>query len=227
MTHSTASTMFSPSSEPPDLARHVQAQWGALRDRLWAKGLATGAGATLSLRVPGGTVMWHGAMDAAGPQQVDWRQAAHLPAAAVLAQRQDVCAVLLGGGPFGALLGGIEGLRGRLPRVFDEQVRHLGRMPPAQAAAPGWATVMRGGGNAVLLDGQPLVLGTTATRLALNAELFEKCAKACVLAAAAGGPLRPLPWIVRHVANGRLLKDERRARERVAQGLLPRESQGY
>jgi hypothetical protein len=48
-----------------------------------------------------------------------------------------------------------------------------------------------------------------------------------VLAAASGGRIKPLPWIVRHVANGRLMKDEKRARERVASGLLPEESKGY
>ena len=78
-----------------------------------------------------------------------------------------------------------------------------------------------------LVQGNPVCLGTTATRLALNAELFEKCAKAYVLAAASGGRVRPLPWLVRHVANGRLLKDERQARERFVQGLLPVESKGY
>ena len=66
-----------------------------------------------------------------------------------------------------------------------------------------------------------------ATRLALNTELFEKCAKAYVLAAASGGAVRPLPWLVRRVANGRLRKDRRAAVARWAQGLLPEEAKGY
>jgi hypothetical protein len=82
-------------------------------------------------------------------------------------------------------------------------------------------------GNALLLRGQPMCLGTTCTRLALNAELFEKCAKAYVLAAAAGGRVKELPWLVRRIANGRLVKDERRAAQAFGRGELPVESSGY
>ena len=103
----------------------------------------------------------------------------------------------------------------------------LDRMSDALEVAMQAFPCLRDGGNVVLVDGQPLVLGMTASRLALNAELFEKCAKAYVLAAASGGRVKPLPWIVRYVANGRLMKDEKRARERVAAGLLPEESKGY
>ena len=72
-----------------------------------------------------------------------------------------------------------------------------------------------------------MVLGMTPSRLAMNAELFEKCATAYVLAVASGGPVRPLPWIVRHVANRHLMKDEQRARGRVRAGLAPEETKGY
>ncbi|MGJ3701214.1 hypothetical protein [Variovorax sp. AFSI2.2] len=61
----------------------------------------------------------------------------------------------------------------------------------------------------------------------MNTELFEKCAEAYVLAAATGGQVDPLPWVVRHVANRRLIWDERRAAERFAHGLLPEETKGY
>jgi hypothetical protein len=86
---------------------------------------------------------------------------------------------------------------------------------------------LAGGGNAAIVRGQVLCIGTTAARLSMNAELFEKCAKAYVLAMATGGRVKPLPWIVRHVANRRLMKDERRAAERFARGLLPEETKGY
>lgn len=230
MTHSTASTMSSPSSEMRAQVDSLRGQWLQLRERLQDKQLLSGTQAALSLRIPGGTTMWHGAVDAGQPEQVDWQARAHsveLPAAAVFAQRADVCAVLHAGGAFGGLMGALKPADGCMPLVFDEQVRHLGRMPVAQTQRPGWAACLRGGGNAVLVDGQPLVLGMTPNRLALNAELFEKCAKAYVLAAASGGRIKPLPWIVRHVANGRLMKDEKRARERVAMGLLPEETKGY
>lgn len=93
-----------------------------------------------------------------------------------------------------------------------------------EAAAP---PALEGLGNAALVDGHMVCLGTTATRLGLNAELVEKCAKAYVLAVAGGGRVRPLPWIVRLVANRRLAKDQERARARLLQGLLPEESKGY
>jgi hypothetical protein len=143
--------------------------------------------------------------------------------ASAFGARDDVCALASGGGPFGL---GLADFGGTLPGVFDEQVRHLGRMPPSQAGS-GLGPALAPGGNVVLAQGRPLVLGMTGARLALNAELFEKCAKAYVLAVAAGGKVRPLPWIVRHVANGRLMKDERRAALRVRQGLLPEETKGY
>jgi hypothetical protein len=90
-----------------------------------------------------------------------------------------------------------------------------------------WTRSLRAGGNVLLLQRQPLCLGTTATRLALNAELFEKCAKAHVLAVASGGRVRALPWWVRWIANGRMRKDASRAEARFAQGLPPEESKGY
>lgn len=128
-----------------------------------------------------------------------------------------------GGGPFGLGLADFEGM---MPGVFDEQVRHLGRMaPPPSISSLGKALKL--GGNVLMMQGQPIVLGMTGARLALNAELFEKCAKAYLLATAGGGNVRPLPWIVRYVANRRLMKDEGRARLRVRQGLLPEESKGY
>ena len=92
---------------------------------------------------------------------------------------------------------------------------------PGSDPAHGWH------GNVLLLRGRPVCLGMTPLRLALNAELFEKCAKAYVLAVAGNGRVRPLPWIVRLVANRRLAKDRQRAAVRFVQGHLPEESNGY
>ena len=83
---------------------------------------------------------------------------------------------------------------GAMPQVFDEQARHLGPMGPAAAALRELARSLRQGGNVLLVQGRPLCIGMTATRLALNAELFEKCAKAYVLAVAGGGRVQALPW---------------------------------
>jgi hypothetical protein len=114
-----------------------------------------------------------------------------------------------------------------MPQAFDEQARHLGPMAPPAASVRDVARSLRRGGNVLLVQRRPMCLGMTAMRLALNAELFEKCAKAYVLAVAGGGRVRPLPWIVRLVANGRLRKDEQRATQRFSQGLLPEETKGY
>jgi hypothetical protein len=130
----------------------------------------------------------------------------------------------VGGGAFGHCLADFGGA---MPQVFDEQARHLGPMGPPSAGVNAVPAALRQGGNVLLLRGRPVCLGTTALRLALNAELFEKCAKAYVLAVAGSGHVRALPWIVRLVANHRLAKDQRRAATRFLQGLLPEESNGY
>jgi hypothetical protein len=200
----------------------LKALWCEVRGRLSAKHLLGGPAPSLSLRIPGADAMWFGTAADTEPQRRPLRGSE--PHAAAYAARQDVCAVAAGGGDFGLQLADFGGT---MAGMFDEQVRHLGAMPPPVHGTAGLARALRGGANVLLLDGQPLVLGMTGARLALNAELFEKCAKACVLATAAGGRVKPLPWIVRHVANGRLMKDEQRARLRTRAGLLPQETKGY
>lgn len=200
----------------------LRTEWFALRDRLQAKQLLRGEGASLSLRIPGSDAMWFGRATDAAPQRLPLRG---VPAqaevhAAAYAQRADVGAVAWGGGAFGPCLADFGGA---MPQVFDEQARHLGPMRPGGTAA----VALQGRGNVALVAGRPLCLGMSAMRLALNAELFEKCAKAYVLAVAGGGRVRPLPWIVRLVANRRLGKDQQRAAARLQQGLLPEESKGY
>jgi hypothetical protein len=144
--------------------------------------------------------------------------------AAIYACRADVGAIAAGGGAFGLCLADFGAV---MPGVFDEQARHLGCMPAGVEDPRDLAPRLGGGGNVLVARGLPVCLGMTASRATLNAELFEKCAKAYVLAMASGGHVRPLPWIVRTVANRRLLKDERRAAQRFGLGLLPEESRGY
>lgn len=202
--------------------------WQRLRERLAAKQLMEGPAPALSLRLPGTDAMWFGTAGDRAPSRTSWRAAKNAATAAglharVYASRDDVCAVATGGGKFGLALADFGGT---MPGVFDEQVRHLGRMsPPTTAEALSRALARKG--NVLLVEDQPLVLGMTGARLAMNAELFEKCAKAYVLATASAGKVRALPWIVRYVANRRLMKDEGRARARVQRGLLPEETKGY
>lgn len=207
----------------------LRTQWLQLRERLQRRQLLGGTEASLSLRVPGAAAMWFGRALDAVPQRVPLRtppednggeEGAH---AAVYRARPDVGAIGWGGGSFGVALADFGGT---MPQLFDEQARHLGPMAPP-ASTDTLARALQHGGNVLLVQRRPLCLGSTATRLALNAELFEKCAKAHVLAVAAGGRVRALPWWVRWIANGRLRKDASRAEARFAQGLLPEESKGY
>lgn len=206
--------------------------WAQTASRLRARRLLPQHGASLSLRIPGADAMWFGAVGAgaASDGEVALRVGIGAQAAgeamlhaAIYRMRPDVGAIAVGGGAYGTLLAGFGG---RMAGLFDEQVRHLGRMPPPAASGelpPG----LREGGNAFLQGGVPVCLGTTAARLAMNAELFEKCAKAYVLAAASGERIKALPWLVRFIANGRLRKDQRRAGTRFAAGLFAEESRGY
>jgi ribulose-5-phosphate 4-epimerase/fuculose-1-phosphate aldolase len=120
----------------------------------------------------------------------------------------------------------LKGLGEAMPGIFDEQARHLGRgwVPTRAADLP---AALSPGGNAGLVDDCLLVLGITRNRLLFNAELFEKCAMAYVLARLGGGKVKRLPWIVRKVAGGRLLKDEANASAAHARGLRSPEPSGY
>jgi hypothetical protein len=206
----------------------IKSLWMQTRDRLLAKGLLSGDGASLSLRCPGGSTMIVGSVEAAEPELRDWRKVPAEDTAAVHARvyacRTDVGAIAWGGGPLGTCLKDFGGL---LPQVFDEQARHLGPMAPAITQYAEIEGTLRKGGNVLIWRDLPLCLGMTYTRLALNAELFEKCAKAYVLAVATGGRVKRLPWLVRYIANSRLYKDERRATEAFARGEFPVEARGY
>lgn len=189
-----------------------------------------GAGASVSLRLPGTQDMLFG-VPGETPRQVSLAGAQDHAAwhAAVYRTRADVGAIALGGGAYGRSLGDFGGV---LPQVFDEQARHLGRTALPLQDLRGDAQVQAGrclgtGGDAWSCGDTVLVFGSTAQRLVLNAELLEKCAKAYVLAAASGARVHTLPWWVCHIANGRLKKDQARAAQRFAQGLLPEEVQGY
>lgn len=203
--------------------------WPQLRDRLQGKHLLGESGGSLSLRIPGTDAIWFGTVAEVTPRRIPYKAA--IPEsditeqhAAVYAVRPDVSAIAIGGGVYGRSLADFGGL---IPQVFDEQARHLGRMGPAVNELRGIAQSLQTGGSVLLLQGRPVCLGMTATRMALNAELFEKCAKAYVLAVASGAKVKSLPWIVPLIANGRLRKDVQRATQRLQQGLLPEETKGY
>ncbi|MCI3945668.1 Ribulose-5-phosphate 4-epimerase/Fuculose-1-phosphate aldolase [Pseudomonas syringae] len=202
----------------------LRQQWFDLRERLMGQ---VDSHSSMSLRLPGEQGMWLGTLYDLAPQVIDWSACA-VPAshthAAIYRTRADVGAILIGGGTFAKSLVDFGGV---MPILFDEQARHIGHMgEPARQDQPLTNTLKRGG-NGALIGGTPVVMGTTGARMALNAELFEKCAKAFTLAKACGTQLTLLPWWVVLVANGRLMKDEKRAAQHFADGKIPPETRGY
>jgi hypothetical protein len=146
---------------------------------------------------------------------------------AVYRSRRDVGCVLLNRQQWATAL---HAFGQDMPGVFDEQVRHLGRsvgVLDESIYAPGGLRRLRSGANAFVLPGQVLCLGMVLERAVFNAELLEKCAKAYVLASCTGLPVGRIPWLVRWIANGRLMKDERRAATRYAAGQTPELSTSY
>ena len=78
-----------------------------------------------------------------------------------------------------------------------QQARHLGPFIHADQAT--LARALGGCGQVVSLQGRLLYLGPTVQRLALNAELMEKCATAALLAWGASGEVPALPAWVREL----------------------------
>lgn len=188
-----------------------------------------GTGASVSVRLPGTSDMLI-VMPGIEPIRVtpsDQSSQAYAQHMGVYAARADVGAIASGGGTFGRMLGSFGG---DLPQLFDEQARHLAAtvmpMRHGKDSSPTPSSLATGG-NVWAGEHDVMVFGSTLHRLVLNAELLEKCAKAYVLAKATGMRLHTLPWWVCHIANGRLKKDQKRAAQRFAQGLLPEEVKGY
>jgi ribulose-5-phosphate 4-epimerase/fuculose-1-phosphate aldolase len=132
---------------------------------------------------------------------------------AIYGARADVAAVAIGA-PLAAQL--LAGERRALPPLFDEQVRQLGIAPapvrlegraPARVLAP----LLAGGANALLVDGQLIALGADSLRAAFHLELFDKCARAYLLARAVSGRVPRVPWWVRRMALHGLRREERAA----------------
>lgn len=117
----------------------------------------------------------------------------------------------------------------RVPSVFDEQLRCLGKDVPTLRSTLTLAeakAAFAGGQNAFVLhqphhdspESQCLVFGFTPELLAFNTELLEKCAKAYLFAASTGMPIGAVPWIVRWVTARRLAKDRQQAARAFAGG---------
>ena len=205
--------------------------------RLARKGFLTGAADSFSLRIPGRDEM----ILASG--QTDWQQvqlsditAVPLSAeegdaglhATIYKERPDVGAVTVSS-PQPARMLAKSG--GRLPPLFDEQLRHLGPSVDAlkreQSRSRSLVKTLERGGNAMVLDEQLLCLGMTCERVLCNTELYEKCAHAYVIARASGSPLSTIPFWVRLIAIHRLMRNERQASVSYRNGRVPEGIGGY
>jgi ribulose-5-phosphate 4-epimerase/fuculose-1-phosphate aldolase len=206
--------------------------------RLAAKGFLNTPADSFSMRVPGSMDMiltfghehWRQISSAdlnTAPLSID-RGLSGLHAAIYLA-RADVGAVAISS-PRGVRLLAYHG--GQLPPIFDEQVRHMG-LPTGllddekEIPTNLVRKAFRKGANAALLGERLLCLGMTCDRVLFNTELYEKCARAYVIAKATGNRIGSIPVWVRLIANRRLLKDERRAAASYRSGHAPEGTTAY
>jgi len=202
-----------------------------LRDktRFEAKGLFGEAGDSLSIRVPGrdeyllidtqNNDVRTRSFDLTDDSDADLH-------AAIYRSRADAGAVLIGKTRWSSALAG---LGVAIPTLFDEQARHIGKAAkPVKAGhiADLLETVQHSTNIAVYGD-QRICIGTTPDRVVFNAELFEKCAKAFVIASCSGQRIRKIPGLVCFIAGGRLRKDQRRSAESYAEGRVPQGMNAY
>ena len=190
--------------------------------RLGGKGLLRSPADSFSARVPGS---WQ-ALLATGCD--DWRQVeeGHLRVvdsstadavgalhARVYRLRNDVDAIAVCAPPGVRLLAHFGGY---LPPIFDEQVRHLGLLagPAKKGTEESLASILRRGVNAIQMGEQVLCLGMNCERAAGNLELYEKCARAYLLAQASGCTFQCIPAYVQWIARRRLLREQRARHKR-------------
>ena len=196
--------------------------------RFFAKGLFGHPDDSFSIRVPGRSefVMVQGA--GSRPRHIimdapDGVAALH---AKLYRARPDAGAVLLGRSPWCTALAALDAT---MPVLFDEQARHIGKVEASVAAGnlPGLEKAVAGGANVAIIGGQRLCLGVTPERIVLNAELFEKCAKAFVIAHSSGAPVNSLPGKSCRFYIQRMWDDQVRAAETLASGRIPEGMNAY
>lgn len=146
--------------------------------------------------------------------------------AAIYCTRKDAGAVLVGRTKWSKAL---STLGKATPTLFDEQARHIGRTqaPVLAGHRKRFLEALKRGGNIAIHGEQRVCIGTTPERVVFNAELFEKCAKAFVVAEASGQRIHKLPRWVRFIAARRLHKDQKRAAESYAAGRIPEGMNAY
>jgi len=197
--------------------------------RLRAGALFGAPGDSLSLRIPGREEFLFVTPERSDPTTFPFEttglEAVDLHAT-IYRSRKDAGGVLIGQTPWSTALASIGA---RVPTLFDEQARHIGSAgkPIAVGRHSRLLRALEGGSNVAIYGELRICIGTTPSRVVLNAELFEKCAKAFVIAHAGGDRVRKLPGWVRYIAGGRLRRDQKRAALSYAKGRIPEGMDAY
>lgn len=197
--------------------------------RLRAKSLFGQTGDSVSMRVPGREQFLLAMPDTDALRTVGFDAQGNEAAgfhAAIYRSRKDAGAVLIGRTPWSVA---VAALGTAVPTLFDEQARHIGKTEaPVRVGRRKWAVdALRGGGNVAIYGDLRVCVGTTPDRVVFNADLFEKCAKAFVIAHASGHRIRRVPGWVRYIAGGRLDKDQKRAAKSYQAGEIPEGMDAY
>ena len=197
--------------------------------RFRAKGLFGDSRDSLSMRIPGREEFLLTFPDRNEVRTESFRNKANDEAglhAAIYRVRKDAGAILIGRTPWS---GALPAIGTAVPTLFDEQARHIGKTEKPVRAGRGKRAVgaLKNGGNIAIYGEQRVCIGTTPDRVVFNAELFEKCAKAYVVAHASGHRIQKVPRWVCFIAGGRLRKDQKRAAESYAEGRIPEGMNAY
>ena len=197
--------------------------------RLRAKSLFGQTGDSVSMRIPGRPEFLLALPDSTELRTHRFEEKGYEAAAfhaAIYRVRDDAGAILIGRTPWSEAISKIDTA---VPTLFDEQARHIGKTedPVHVGRRERAVEALRGGGNAVVYGDQRICVGTTPDRVVFNADLFEKCAKAFVIAHASGHRIRRVPGWVRYIAGGRLKKDQKRAAESYEAGRIPEGMDAY
>lgn len=146
--------------------------------------------------------------------------------AAIYRARPDAGAILVGRTRWS---GAIPTIGTAVPTLYDEQARHIGKTarPVAAGKQRRLLRALKDGANIAIYGEQRVCIGTTPDRVVFNAELFEKCAKAYVVAKASGQRIQKVPKWVQLIAGARLHKDQKRAAESYEAGRIPEGMDAY
>lgn len=198
-------------------------------ERFIAKGLFGHPGDSFSIRVPGESEYLLIQADTGVTETISLREPGDGTPnlhALLYQVRPDVGALLLGSTPWCVALAGLDVT---IPILFDDQARYVGSIKSSVNHGDSAALIdaVSDGANIAIFGQQRLCLGVTPERIVFNAELFEKCAMAFVIAHSSGLPVHRVPWWVRLIAGSRLKRDQRRGAESLAAGHIPEGMNAY